>query len=92
MIALEMTTKDVHIVTKIKTLDVTHNLENIPHMLRNLATQLEQGEESATSMLILTYDEETPDHVPTIYGFGKDPGRLTHIGMVASTLALLSST
>lgn len=59
-----------------------NNLENIPHMLRLLANDLETGKEAMPRALILVSLPELGT-LPDTWGFGKDCGRLESAGAMA---------
>lgn len=63
----------------IRPLKPHNSLGNIPHMLRNLASELESGAEPMprTLLLIAIADGNTP---PDIFQFGADTSRLEEVG------------
>ncbi len=72
----------------IRRLGSKNNPANVPHMLRNLASQIEAGEEPdpLTMLVISVTDENTP---PTMYGFGKGESRLRDVGALQSCMAVM---
>ena len=76
-------------MNNIRRLDAKLNLDNIPHMLRNLANEYESGieREPRFLMLIAVHD---PNFPPEIFQFGKEPTRLEEIGALFACLRLAS--
>lgn len=65
--------------TNVRALSSRNNLRNIPHMLRNLANEIESGNTPTPDTMLLIAiraDDEPPD----LYVFGEDGKRLRDIG------------
>lgn len=72
----------------IRRLGNNNNLANVPHMLRNLAAQIEAGEEPAPlTMLVISVTNE--NSTPLMYGFGKGESRLRDVGALQSCVAFM---
>lgn len=60
----------------------SNNLENIPHMLRNLAHDMEMGAER-TPMTLLLVAVYSPNEVPDLFIFGDSNNTLVNVGALA---------
>lgn len=71
----------------VRRLPARNDVSNIPHMLRNLAAELEAGHEPMprTVFLVAIIDGDTP---PDLYQFGAAASRLEEAGALASVLSL----
>lgn len=72
-------------MSNIRALGARNSLGNIPHMLRNLATELETGQESMprTVFLIALGDPNKP---PELFQFGAELSRLEEAGAFAACM------
>lgn len=77
--------------SKIQKLEANNNLDNIPHMLRNLAKELEDGAHEADAMLVISLASTKIDDVPSFFSFGKEVGRITQLGMLSSCITFLGA-
>lgn len=75
----------------VRQISARNNLNNIPHMLRNLATEIESGIEPAprTMFLIAIRDSETP---PDLFQFGAECSRLEEVGALAACMNMALQT
>lgn len=77
-------------MSNIKALSSKNNITNIPHMLRNLASEIERcdGRPMTTLFIIGLFDNDTP---PDIYQFGAEVGRLVEVGAIMSLVTRISA-
>lgn len=72
-------------------LNANNNLENIPHMLRNLAEEIESGERETPRMLLIV--EVPKDNLPPLlFHFGKDVSRIESVGALNICAVQLADT
>lgn len=76
-------------MTNVKEISPRNNLDNIPHMLRNLAVEFERDGAPRTLFLIALNDGNEP---PTLYQFGKEGSRLEEAGAFASCMNMVLQT
>lgn len=65
----------------VRHLDPQPNLHNIPHMLRQLATELECEPNAARTIILLVMND--PAKPPSVHHFGQERSRLEEIGALA---------
>ena len=75
-------------MSNVKSLQANNNLENIPHMLRSLANDIERGEEMMPKTMILV-SIVNPDFPPVIFQFGEEGSRLEQIGALAQVQSMM---
>lgn len=76
-------------MSNVRRLGGPNNLQNIPHMLRNLAAEIESGSEPKPRTLLVISIVD-PDIPPDLYQFGSDVSRLEEVGaMQACSLRAL---
>lgn len=65
-----------------------NNLLNIPHMLRNLASEIEDGATPSplTLFIVLVYDESEP---PALFQFGKELSRYAEVGAMQACVHMM---
>lgn len=73
---------------KIRTLGARNNLKNVPHMLRNLADEIERGNE-VVPMTMLVVSVHSLDAIPEVYQFGEQLGRVVEIGALHAASAFI---
>lgn len=66
---------------KVRHLDAMPNLNNIPHMLRQLASELEAEPNAARTVLLVVMND--PSKPPSVHHFGQERSRLEEIGALA---------
>lgn len=66
-------------MSKVTPLDAASNLRNIPHMLRNLASEYERGAQP-TPRTIFVVEVLGHDEPPGLLQFGQEVGRLVETG------------
>ncbi len=73
-------------MSNLKTLGSQNNLSNIPHMLRNLAAEIERGDEvmPRAVFVIGLHDGNTP---PDLFHFGQEVSRLEEAGALYACAA-----
>jgi hypothetical protein len=78
-------------MSKVTRLNPQLNLSNIPHMLRNLADEYEQGlEEMPRAVLLIAIgDDEMP---PQVFSYGEELPRLMELGALEAAKAFLNQT
>jgi len=75
----------------IKQLNAANNLTNIPHMLRNLATEFESGAEREPETL-LVIAVHGANEVPELYHFGRDDRVLVDAAALMATAQRMTTT
>ena len=76
---------------KVARLGASNNLKNIPHMLRNLADEIESGVTPSpeTAFVIAVYSQY---ELPDVYQFGQEIGRLAEVGALTAAIHLTMQT
>lgn len=76
-------------MSKVISLDNDNDLNNIPHMLRVLASSIESGEhmKPMNMLVVAVYDG---NYYPQVYGFGEGKGMLADIGALQCAINFLS--
>lgn len=66
-------------MSNVRSFTANNSIDNIPHMLRNLAAEIERGDEPMprTMFVVCVLDENVP---PSLFQFGKELNRLEEIG------------
>lgn len=70
-------------MSRVRTLSPSNNLNNIPHMLRNLAGEYERGDQPMprTVFVVGINDGDVP---PDLFQFGQELSRLEEAGALTS--------
>lgn len=71
----------------IRRLDSNNNLDNVPHMLRNLAADIEAGDESARTVMVITIEDG--NSIPSLFHFGQALSRLEEVGALAACTQII---
>lgn len=69
-------------------LSANNDVENVPHMLRNLASQIERGEIPDVKTLLVTAVHD-PDMPPIVFSFGEDSSAMEVVGAFAAASTMI---
>ena len=74
-------------MSNVRRLDTSNSLDNIPHMLRNLAADIEAGIESPLTVMVIAIHDGNA--IPDLFHFGQALSRLEEVGALAACTQII---